>query len=353
MNLTCFYSIIGIIIFTCALYIISLSQSVNHDLYSQFENYSFYTHEKHEELKPSVFALFEKYNYSLYISFEGLYYLNNWMIVGLKVSGNDDKNGALSLKLCPLINTELNIMPLLSKVGLHDHKISNKALELAIYDVNHSDDCGDFYQLLIKEHKKTLTRERVLIVMSTCNYIDVTLKSIASLMKSINALDKTQRGLVDVIVIDDYSIDDTVIRLRRLGFAVKEKDYATGLTASWNLGYQIAKEAGYKYIIFLNNDVIIPEKAVGAFLHDMFSTKRKNPPALLSPLSNRKGAGHNPTQDVLTVLYRNVNNDNLNQAPNQKLSGSLAQSDVDYVEHCQFAECACNKSHEVLLRHGC
>lgn len=84
-----------------------------------------------------------------------------------------------------------------------------------------------------------------------------------------------------------------------------KKDKPHGLTDSWNIGYRwqlmisliyinalcrIAKAFKYKYIIFSNNDVLVPHGAIDATYKSLQSN------ALVVPLTTKKGAGHNPKQ---------------------------------------------------------
>lgn len=125
-----------------------------------------------------------------------------------------------------------------------------------------------------------------LLVYTTCNHVNMSIHSLESISSA--------PDLFDILVIDDHSIDGTVHILTKKGFSVISKPTARGLTDSWNIGYYIATLLKYKYIIFSNNDVLVPHgtiEIVRAALRDE---------ALVVPLTTRKGAGHNPTQSIET-----------------------------------------------------
>lgn len=68
--------------------------------------------------------------------------------------------------------------------------------------------------------------------------------------------------MADLLIVDDHSLDGSVDYLVKRGYHVASKEVAKGLTDSWNFGYRFAKELGYKYLVFANNDVLIPVKAL-------------------------------------------------------------------------------------------
>lgn len=72
-----------------------------------------------------------------------------------------------------------------------------------------------------------------------------------------------------------------------------EKDAARGLTHSWNIAYEISLQMGYQYLLYANNDVLLPKLALEA----MLAVLQKE--AVVVPLTTAKGAGHNPSQDIL------------------------------------------------------
>lgn len=97
-----------------------------------------------------------------------------------------------------------------------------------------------------------------------------------------------------------------------------EKEEALGLTHSWNVGYRfdfsllsslfaclqlssllfclvvlnlfrIGKILKYKYLIFANNDILVPQGAVDMCRRGLLTE------ALVVPMTTKKGAGHNPS----------------------------------------------------------
>eukprot|EP01034_Spumella_vulgaris_P022401 gene22401-28523_t len=101
----------------------------------------------------------------------------------------------------------------------------------------------------------------------------------------------------DLLIIDDHSVDGTVDFLVKKGYSVLTKSSAKGLTDSWNEGYEIAVGLGYKYLIFTNNDVLVSAAGVRIMRQEL---RRE---VLVVPLTSAKGAGHNPSQSLVSA-YR-------------------------------------------------
>lgn len=125
-------------------------------------------------------------------------------------------------------------------------------------------------------------RHDTLVVFTTCNQKKMTLLALQHLKQTV--------GDADVIIIDDHSIDGTVPYLTKKGYFVISKSVANGLTYSWNAGYHIALNLGYSYVIFANNDVLVPRGAIAELTKDLFHD------VLVVPLTTAKGAGHHPGQ---------------------------------------------------------
>ena len=89
-----------------------------------------------------------------------------------------------------------------------------------------------------------------LVVLTTCNFLKTTVLVLNHWKRSLD--------IADLIIVDDHSIDGTVAYLRKKGYLVLTNDKPTGLTNSWNRGYHFAVSKGYHYIIFANNDAIMP-----------------------------------------------------------------------------------------------
>ena len=101
---------------------------------------------------------------------------------------------------------------------------------------------------------------KILLVITTYNQSKYTKLCFDSLEK----LDDN----FDVLVVDDYSTDDTLEICREYNHEVITKDEPLGLTDSWNKGYYEFKnrwfvnESGmddnYDFLILANNDILIP-----------------------------------------------------------------------------------------------
>lgn len=61
--------------------------------------------------------------------------------------------------------------------------------------------------------------------------------------------------------------------------------------------FRIGKLLKYNYLIFANNDILVPQGAV-----DMCRRSLLTEP-LVVPLTTKKGAGHNPSQVLLIILF--------------------------------------------------
>ena len=123
-----------------------------------------------------------------------------------------------------------------------------------------------------------------LIIITTCNHIDVSILAAQYLRYSLKN--------ADLVFIDDNSVDGTSQYLIKKGFFVITKSKPMGLTDSWNRGFQLGIAMGYSYVIFANNDLLIPEGAVDAIRRELENE------ALVVPLTTIEGAGHNPMQVI-------------------------------------------------------
>lgn len=165
-----------------------------------------------------------------------------------------------------------------------------------------------------------------LLVYTTCNHVNMSIHSLESISSSPDQF--------DILVIDDHSVDGTVQILTKKGFSVISKQVAKGLTDSWNIGYHIAKLLKYQYIIFSNNDVLVPHGTI-EFVRSALKDE-----ALVVPLTTRKGAGHNPTQSIETqyhiepALVRIFNNPNNFQLVQDMLTSlHNASGTVSFIEY--------------------
>jgi hypothetical protein len=136
----------------------------------------------------------------------------------------------------------------------------------------------------------SLPLNEMLIVLTTCNQLNMTILALDYLKDSFSE--------ADLIIVDDYSVDGTPEYLIKKGYTVITKDHAKGLTDSWNKGYEFANVMKYKYVIFTNNDVLLTSTTVKVMKEDL-----KNE-ALVGPLTTLIGAGHNPSQVYLYCCVR-------------------------------------------------
>lgn len=177
--------------------------------------------------------------------------------------------------------------------------------------------------------KITDNSEKALLAFTTANQLSYNIKGIKSILS--NKADN-----VDLIVFDDASNDGTVEWCRVNNITIVTKSEAKGLTHSWNLAYQIFKEEDYKHLIFSNSDIIVPKKA----LENLLVQNEKF--IIVSPLSTKKGVGHQPLQDVKAYHqfeedeYDYLNTQIIQDKINQK-KGAETIKEVNYVNGFFFA----------------
>ena len=120
--------------------------------------------------------------------------------------------------------------------------------------------------------------------MTTANQLEFTKKAFESLKKT------KEYPSMDIFLIDDASDDDTVNYCLENNMNHITKDYPRGLIDSWNIAYQQFKKGNYDYIIYANNDILVPSGAVQNIL-DMAKSH-----VVVGALSTLKGVGHQPLQ---------------------------------------------------------
>jgi hypothetical protein len=149
----------------------------------------------------------------------------------------------------------------------------------------------DIKVVVARKPKDNVPLREMLIVLTTCNQLKMTLLALDYI--------KSAMRHADVLIVDDASTDGTVDYLVKKGYSVISKNAASGLTSSWNIGFGIAAGLGYKFVLFMNNDVLINEHGA-EFLK---ITLRRE--VLMVPLTTNQGAGHNPTQvqQLLTRIF--------------------------------------------------
>lgn len=182
------------------------------------------------------------------------------------------------LKKCP--NDELlsEIYQLYGGIPLAKNKLKNVAKLLNIsYNKSSCDLFCEEITLSLRRHSDTL------LIVTTLNHFSMTSK----LLESLNRV----KDDFDLLFIDDSSSDGTAEYLIKKGYAVIHHETPKGLTYSWNIGYRLSRILGYKYLVLSNNDVILPNGAIGA-MRDVLI----NDVSVVVPLSTDKGAGHNPSQ---------------------------------------------------------
>jgi len=97
------------------------------------------------------------------------------------------------------------------------------------------------------------------------------------------------------------NIDGTLDYLLKKGYFVISKEFAKGLTDSWNVAFHFAVSMDYKYVIFTNNDVLVTEDGLRLLQLELLRE------SLVVPLSSHKGAGHNVLQVRVRILVLHNN----------------------------------------------
>lgn len=127
---------------------------------------------------------------------------------------------------------------------------------------------------------------RVLLAVTTYNHLNFTFSTIESILMN--------RDHFDVMFFDDCSEDETVHFLQAHGFEVSRHASAVGPTALWNSAFMYAQQRQYDVLVLSNNDVLIPTGAV----EQLVETLRTQKIGAAVPLTNARGAGFNPAQNV-------------------------------------------------------
>ena len=161
-----------------------------------------------------------------------------------------------------------------------------RALQQAVDDLPHSPRFNT--RSTIPATKSTL------IVLTASNEIGTTLACLDSLKGAAVAID------ADICIIDDFSEDGTASYLRKIGYYVIKKPQSSGLSLSWNIGYELAALRSYQYLFIINNDVIVSSGA----LKEMRMLLENE--VLVVPMTTKRGAGSTLAQDVVEVLRQSV-----------------------------------------------
>tara|TARA_Y100000593_G_scaffold749_1_gene1418 strand:+ start:35656 stop:36447 length:792 start_codon:yes stop_codon:yes gene_type:complete len=105
---------------------------------------------------------------------------------------------------------------------------------------------------------------------------------------------------VDVLIVDDFSTDNYPALAKHYGVGIITKDKGYGPTHSWNLAYQKFKYGNYNFLFISNNDVIIPDGALG----NMARTLQDN--MVVVPFCNPQGISSLGEQQKIS-RYKELN----------------------------------------------
>ena len=177
--------------------------------------------------------------------------------------------------------------------------------------------------------EKVDNKEKTLLAFTTANQIDYNIKGIESILKN-------KLGNVDLVVFDDASNDGTIEWCKENDVEIITKKSAKGLTHSWNLAYQKFKSEDYKFLIFSNSDIIVPKGSLEIIL------KENEKFIIVSPLSTKKGVGHQPEQDFRKYFnpeideYKFENTERVQEFINENKSIEGCK-EVDYINGFFFS----------------
>lgn len=171
--------------------------------------------------------------------------------------------------------------------------------------------------------------ERTLLAFTTANQLEYNIKGLRSIYDN-------KPDCIDVVVYDDASNDGTIDWCRDNNISIVTKEKALGLTHSWNLAYLKFKKENYKHLMFSNSDIIVPRNALEKILD------QNNEYIIVSPLSTKKGVGHQPKQDVRNFYdlpvdeYNFINTDTIQEyIDNNHLPQK--SKEVDYINGFFFS----------------
>lgn len=71
----------------------------------------------------------------------------------------------------------------------------------------------------------------MLIIITTCNHIEITMKCVKSLENAFDGYEDVNKP--DILIVDDRSIDGTPALLKKMGYAVIQSKIPKGVTYSW------------------------------------------------------------------------------------------------------------------------
>jgi GT2 family glycosyltransferase len=126
----------------------------------------------------------------------------------------------------------------------------------------------------------------ILFVITTANQLKYTQMTLDSLRKT------SIYSKMDILLIDDASEDGTQDYCKENNINYISKDEAMGLTHSWNLGYAAFVKGNYDYLIYANNDILIPDGAID----ELLKSARDN--IAVGSMSTLRGVGFQPLQAV-------------------------------------------------------
>ena len=97
-----------------------------------------------------------------------------------------------------------------------------------------------------------MTQKKLAIVIVNWNSYDLTSDTLVS-------LSSTSYKNYDIIVVDNFSIDDSATQLEKEfpSIILLRSDENKGFTGGNNMGFEYAIQQGYEYVMMLNNDVAV------------------------------------------------------------------------------------------------
>lgn len=149
--------------------------------------------------------------------------------------------------------------------------------------------------------------KKLLFIITTYNELQYT-KPLVEQLKNLklNSPELEENIEIDILVIDDYSIDETIKWCEQNDVSIIKKTKGMGLTHSWNMGYRyFSNSEEYDYCIISNNDVLVPKGAI----KEMVEVFEKWPFSLVVPMSSVDGAGHNGNIQGIEIVWAGTPSD--------------------------------------------
>lgn len=163
-------------------------------------------------------------------------------------------------------------------------------------------------------------KKRTLLAITAANQLSYT-------QACLKSFDFDKEG-VDVIVMDDASIDETRDYCLKNDIRIESTRKSKGLTYQWNKAYKIFKEEDFDNLILANNDILIPAGSVPQLV------KCLELYILCGVVGSKIGVGHQPKQNIDN--YIKLASDNYDPTHYEKVQNELLESNISETIELDF-----------------